>query len=264
MRPPGGAVATLPMYDWPETKDATDKLWSYLRDSLRASGLPAPDSLDRSRAPDDLWRDPMLLLGQTCGLPLINGLNDFVSVVGTPAYDIDCGAGCYYSAIVVRSDTDLYDVADLAATCLAFNARQSQSGMAALTYQLRGLPSQPEFFTRKIESGSHRRSIQLVASGEADVACIDAVSWQLALRHEPAAKSLRVLAETEPTPGLPFICATRDDWSVDRIHLAVVEAMAAVDQETCDRLLLAGFAQTGLSNYQIIGERLRQTADLVP
>ena len=37
-----GAGAALPMYDWPELTDATDRLWAALRDGLRAEGVAAP------------------------------------------------------------------------------------------------------------------------------------------------------------------------------------------------------------------------------
>lgn len=262
MRDSGRYVATLPMYDWPEVRAANDRFWTYLRDSLRSFGFPAPDALERAECDDNLWLDPGLVLGQTCGLPLVSGLAASVSVIGTPAYDIECGAGCYYSVVVVRKDSALTDIRDVMRTRLAYNSPTSQSGYGALAYYLLDQSCEGPVFSEKKVSGSHRQSLRLVAEGEADVAAIDAVSWQLALRHEPAAASLRVLAQTEPTPGLPFICAKHPGWSIDRMHLAVVEAMAALDAETSDELLLAGFAQTDLSDYSVIANWQQQTHDL--
>ena len=40
-------IAALPMYDWPELRAETDRLWATLRDGLRAVGVSAPDALDR-------------------------------------------------------------------------------------------------------------------------------------------------------------------------------------------------------------------------
>lgn len=259
MKTPGRYVAALPMYDWPEVRTATDTFWIHLRDSLRAFGFPAPDTLERGTGDEELWRNPGLVLSQSCGMPLVNGLDGTVSVVGTPAYDIECGAGCYYSVIVVHRDSAFESICDSVGKRLAYNGPNSQSGFGSLAYHLRDLGNNGPVFAQKTVTGSHRESLRLVAAGEADIAAIDAVSWQLALRHEAAAASLRVLAKTDPTPGLPMICAKHAGWSIDRMHLAIVEAMAALDADTSDRLLLTGFAQTGLSDYAVIAQRMEQT-----
>ncbi len=251
------------MYDWPEVRAANDNFWIHLRDSLREFGFPAPDALERDTGDDELWRNPGLVLSQSCGLPLINGLDRTVSVVGTPAYDIECGAGCYYSVIVVHNHSSLESISDCVGKRLAFNGPNSQSGFGALAYHLRDMSNNDPVFSQKTVSGSHRQSLRLVAAGKADIASIDAVSWQLASRHEPAASSLRVLAHTEPTPGLPMICAKHAGWSIDRMHLAIVEAMAALDADTSHSLLLTGFAQTELSDYAVVAQRMELTRHVV-
>ena len=38
-------VAGLPMYDWPEVRDAVDALWSAIVERLRANGIEAPNSV---------------------------------------------------------------------------------------------------------------------------------------------------------------------------------------------------------------------------
>ncbi len=57
-------------------------------------------------------------------------------------------------------------------------------------------------------TGSHRNSIRAVASGEAQLAAIDAQSWWLALAHEPAADEVRMAGRSVDVPGLPLITAT--------------------------------------------------------
>ncbi len=249
------AIAALPMYDWPELEDAHDVYWRALRKSLRNYRLPAPDALHRGTPDAELWQQRGLLLSQTCGLPLVRSLADSVNVIGTPAYDIDCGAGCYYSTIVVRKDFPAADLSALQGSRFTFNGHNSQSGYATLAYALRDLAGSEPYFLCRLQSGSHRQSIRNVATGVADVAAIDAVTWQIALRHEKAAQELRVLTTTEPTPGLPMICSKNKDWSTDQLHMAVVEAMATLDETTRDMLLLTGFAQTSLEDYAIIGQR---------
>ncbi|WP_419913401.1 phosphate/phosphite/phosphonate ABC transporter substrate-binding protein [Hoeflea sp.] len=251
----GAFVATLPMYDWPEVRAANDELWNCLRVSLRDHGFPAPERLERGEPADDLWRSRNLVLGQTCGLPFVRDLMQTVSVVGTPSYEIECGAGSYFSAIVVRNDSDIEDIADLKGRRLAYNSPCSQSGYAGLAYHLRDLAGDAPIFSEKIQSGSHRESVRMIAGDKADVAAIDAVAWRLAQRHEPAASGLRVLALTEPLPGLPMICARNNGWSVDRMHLAVVEAMATLEPDIADALLLNGFAPYSESDYSVIARR---------
>ncbi|WP_373084377.1 phosphate/phosphite/phosphonate ABC transporter substrate-binding protein [Sneathiella sp.] len=106
-----------------------------------------------------------------------------------------------------------------------------------------------------MKTGSHRKSIQAVADGTVDVAAIDAVSWELAKRHEPAAATLRVIKTTNPTPGLPYISARRSARDVDQIHLAVIDAMASLEESIREDLLLMGFAATQDTDYQIIKNR---------
>lgn len=246
------AVAALPMYDWPELRKETDQFWERLRDSLSCFGFPAPQSLDRNRPMESIWRDENLLLAQCCGLPYVTDLSDTVSLIGTPAYELDCGAGSYYSVVVVHADCDVTSMKDVAGLRLAYNSANSQSGYAALAYHLRQNGPSPNPFAESHCTGSHRASIISVAERQTDLAAIDAVTWKIARRHERATENLRVLAVTEPTPGLPFICANSRNRRVDRIHLAVVEAMASLDEDCRQALLLSGFAPTLPSDYDII------------
>src|SRR5690606_24608272 len=70
--PGGGAVTgavSLPMYDWPEIREATDQLWRAIRRQLADRGIDAPATLQRQGDPEAMWRDRVLLLSQTCGYP---------------------------------------------------------------------------------------------------------------------------------------------------------------------------------------------------
>ncbi|MBX3580770.1 MAG: PhnD/SsuA/transferrin family substrate-binding protein [Rhizobiaceae bacterium] len=130
-------IAALPMYDWPETREAVDAQWAKIRANLLAEGIEAPQHLVRRNAdmpavpggildrsgkviapdpatlpPDDLdlptlWRHPKLLFGQTCWGPMMQELLFLdVAVLDQPDYsDVLGGAGTRYrSAIVMRRD----------------------------------------------------------------------------------------------------------------------------------------------------------------
>jgi len=250
-------LVALPMYDWPEIRSETDQFYSLLRDSLLDRGFTPPGQLDRATDLMTLWTSPNLLLAQTCGMPLVTRLSERVSVVGTPAYDIDCSAGQYFSVLVVHRDSPVRELSDLYGGRFACNDTGSQSGFAApMHHLLKQVPTVPASVKRRL-TGGHRASIQRVARGEANFAAIDAVTWAHARRHEPAAEHLRVLTRTLPTPGLPVITAQRPAREVHRLYLAVVDAMAALNEPVRDALLLLGFSQTRLRDYRIIERRYR-------
>ena len=196
------AVAALGMYDWPEVADATNAFWSCWRDHIRRRGLEAPEILDRGRSLEDIWRDPNLLAAQTCGAPFVDGLIGVVDLIATPVYDAEgCEGTFYVSWIVAGAGSSDRDLAEVAAAPTAVNSRGSYSGWVALL----GVAPEPQ---NVILTGSHRESARAVASGEAEFAALDAVSYRLLRRHEPeTAAKLRLVAKTKPAPGLPYVTA---------------------------------------------------------
>jgi len=226
-----GPVASLPMYDWPEVRWANDALWAAIRDRLRAAGIDAPDTLDRERPSGEVWRDPALVLSQTCGYPYATALRGHVRIVGTSAYEAEGCAGPFYSSVLVaRANRDAGALAAFRGERFAFNSRDSLSGYVVLrqAMQAEGLADSA---VRWVETGSHRGSVLAVAEGRADLAAIDAVCWALATRREPdAAARLRVIATTPLRPGLPLITAGhRGDAGAEAIRAAVSDALRSPD-----------------------------------
>ena len=148
----------------------------------------------------------------------------------------DCPPGHYRSRVVVRGEDDARGLEGLRGRTLAINGADSQSGAGSIRRMLAALP-QP-FFARVVETGAHRESMRAVAEGRADAAAIDAVSWELALRHEPAARRLRIVASTPETPGLPFI--TRRGGPVEALRGAPSDAVEAVGPALREAILLRG------------------------
>jgi len=218
-----GLNAALPMYDWPECQREVDSQWVVIRDQLRAAGIDAPDGLTRDFDDiHDLWRRPNLLLAQTCWGPMEHGLASHVSVVGQQNYDgIEGGAGELYSSAIVmrRTNSDIEAVPGpisgrallplslLQGRRLAYNSGDSMSGIVGLNRDLAALGESLAIFSQRLISGGHRKSIQAVADGAADVAAIDCMSWALAQQYEPAAKELAVVGWTARRKGLPFVTA---------------------------------------------------------
>ncbi len=162
-------LAALPMYDWPEIADATDRLWAAIRDSLRAAGVAAPEALDRSLGIVEGWTHPHLVLGQTCGLPLVRDLAGKVTLIGAADYAVPgCPPGWYRSVVVVRDDDRRSALADFRGARLAVNGFDSQSGWGSILHHAAPLAREGRFFGEVVVSGAHAVSVSLVVEGEAD------------------------------------------------------------------------------------------------
>jgi ABC-type phosphate/phosphonate transport system substrate-binding protein len=242
------------MYDWPEVAAATDRLWATIRAALAAEGVPAPERLSRGLDLMAGWTDPGLVLGQTCGLPLVRELAGRVTLIGAADYGVPgCPPGWYRSAVVVRGDDPRADLAAYRGARLAVNGRDSQSGWGAILHHVAPLGS-GRFFSEIRITGAHATSVKSLAEGSADIAAIDVVSWRLARRFRPESGRLRVLMLTEPTPGLPLIAALGTDPAQHRRALAA--ALAGLDRATREALEIGGFVPLEPADYAVIGERL--------
>ncbi len=224
--------ATLPMYDWPEVRSANDAFWASVRRHLATAGIDAPVALSRAEDLAADWSAPDLVLGQTCGYPFVLGLCGSSEVVARPTYSAEgCGPGTYRSAFVVRRGAGGDGLANLRGARVAVNDWQSQSGFNALAHAIAGLPaSDGPFFSRAMVTGGHRMSARAVASGAANIAAIDCVSWELFRRFEPeAAAALEVAGWSAECPALPFITAPAE--ASRRSALVAALAAACAEQE---------------------------------
>jgi ABC-type phosphate/phosphonate transport system substrate-binding protein len=249
------ALASLPMYDWPELQAANDRLWSVLAGQLEARGVDAPQRLTRGADLDAVWTSPALLLAQTCGYPLTTRLAGRVQLVATPRYGAPgCDGPLRRSAIVVAAGSAVQRLSELRGTRCALNDPTSDSGMNLLRGAIAPLADKASFFSEVVHTGSHRASAEAVAQGEAEVAAIDAVSFAHLGRLQPAvAQGLRVLDWTAATPGLPLITAA--GATAQTLHaLRAALAAAASDPNlaaTRETLLLRGFSVLPIRRYQL-------------
>ena len=239
--------ASLPMYDLPEIRDCTDRLWTAIAEELRKGGVAdVPDRLERPADHHDAWRPPDLLLSQSCGYPVATALRARVRVVATPHYAAPgCEGPRYSSAVVVRASSAVAALDALRGAVCAFNSRDSQSGYNAFRAALAPIAGGRPFFSNAIETGAHIASIEAVRDGRADVCAVDCVTWALLARHRPPASSgLRVLCFTEPVHGLPFVTAGDCPEAVlETIRGALARAFTRPDlAETRAALLLTGLS----------------------
>jgi len=238
-------IASLPMYATPLTAGADARFWGLVRDALRAQGHVAPDSL--TLAPPDLmahWRDPALVLSQTCGLPFRAMLKDDVQLVGTPDFGIEgCPPGYYRSVVIARQDDARDALADYRLARFAYNDPMSQSGWAALALEAPEVLQGPRLCT-----GSHRASALAVRQGDADFATVDAVTFRHLLTASEAT-GLKIIHGTQATPGLPYI--TAESGPADALFTAISQAIAALSKADRTALHLKALIAIPPSAYDL-------------
>lgn len=250
-------LVTLPMYDLPELRPATDAWWTGLAGHLRGHGVTGvPDTLTRGTDPHDAWLSPDLLLGQTCGYPLTHALAGRVQYVATPCYAAPGCDGPYYrSAVIVGADSGAGDLAALRGTVCAVNATDSQSGYNVLRRMVADVANGAPFFSDVLVTGGHRASVAAVADGRANVAAIDCVTLALLERAAPMERNgVRILAWSAPAPDLPYITAAgADDGTVEALRRALRDAVAEESlREVRDALGLTDFVVLGDAAYDAV------------
>jgi len=254
---PAEFVASLPMYDLPEVREATDELWRALAASLRRRGIDAPGTLTRDEADlDTAWSAPNLLLSQTCGYPLVTALSGQVAIVATPSYAAPgCEGAFHRAAIVVRAASPARSLPDLKGRICAVNSPTSNTGMNLFRAEVAEIAGGQRFFDGVVQTGSHLASVEHVAGGGADVASIDAVTLEMLRRHRPdLTRAVRVLTWTAASPGLPLI--TSRTWDADlrqALRLGLADVAADPDLRSVrETLLLNGFVQLPQADYGVV------------
>ena len=260
-------IAALPMYDFPELREAHDTLWAALAEALVASGVDGvPKGLTRGLDHHEVWRHPSLLFGQACEYPVAKSFRDRLTLVATPRYSaLGCEGALYRSAIVVRVHDSAESLGELRNRRCAINDPDSNSGMNLLRATLAPLTGGARFFESVRISGSHRRSVQMVAANEADVAAIDGVTFAHLQRLHPAlAAKVRVLCWSPRTPSLPFVTARlTGETTLEslRSSLAAVFADSTLT-EVRERLLLDGVDLAPDDSFSHVLRLERDAADL--
>lgn len=151
---------TFPMYAI--HRQQTQALWQAVQSLLDERGVMVagdPPAAD----PGDLlahWRQPTLLLSQTCGYPLVTQLPE-VQTVGCFHYAAPgCEGRRYRSLLVVREADSHRMLGDFFGRRAVCNAEHSQSGYNVLRKMVAPLSREGRFFSAVMFSGSHRQSLR--------------------------------------------------------------------------------------------------------
>ncbi|CAD7850653.1 MAG: hypothetical protein [Olavius algarvensis Gamma 3 endosymbiont] len=205
---------------------------------------------------ESLLRDPGLLIGHTCGYPLMTGLQDAVMPFCAPCFEVPGAIGKLYSSLfIVPADSSLESLQQCCGGIVAINDANSNSGMNVLRYALAKLKAGPGYFSDVLMTGGHLASLEAVAANRAQLAAIDCVSYQLLTARNPGLDhAIRVIGFSEPTCGLPLVVA-RAQYSRQQCN-SYLEALNQALRQTADEvkqtLYLDRFESAELDDYRSI------------
>lgn len=174
-------------------------------DSSRSG--PAPD--------DDPFTNGRFDLGWVCSTSFVDlslrSEDPSVQLVGVawvPADVRSAGLPVYFSDLVVRPDSSVTSLEDLAGLRIGCNDPISLSGHHALRFEISNRGGDPDDFAHLVFTGGHDRSIEMVASGDLDAAVVDSVVRTRRARAEPDVAALRVVDAFGPWPVQPLVAST--------------------------------------------------------
>ncbi len=207
---------------------------------------------------ETVLRDPDLLIGHTCGYPLMTRLRDAVLPFCLPCFDVSGVNGKLYSSqFIVPAESDIESLQQCRGKVVAINNADSNSGMNVLRYALAKIGASPGYFSEVVISGEHLASLEAVAANQAQLAAIDCVTYQLIVDQNPQLVSkLRVIGYSEKTCGLPFVMPASQYNEIRCQHYlnALNHALQQLPTETAKILHLDRFESVTLDDYQSIVE----------
>ena len=229
-------IASLPWYDFPSSRSHLDSVYRLIQQQLARKGVDGkllPEQLDRQTLLQEQWSNKSLILSQCCGPDLCSPAGRALKVIARPVFNtLDCQPGYYFSHIVTRSK-NLSDTPNI-----VVNSNTSYSGCTAL---LNWLKKTGRSYKHYQVSNSHQGSINRLLSGEADVAAIDAYSWQF-IEHD----GLQIIDRSETALAPPFVC--HNECDID--HRTLASALELSFREKGAPLHLTKIASADNQLYQ--------------
>jgi ABC-type phosphate/phosphonate transport system substrate-binding protein len=241
------------MYPFAELRGAWNTLYESVAASVAHLFVDVPAELDWTVGAHESWVSPNLSLSQSCGWPLVTVLKSRVAVLGTFAHLIDGESSHLYRSVIVARESA--PLSALVGGRVAINSHDSLSGCISL--QTAAGVATGEWPGTVLITGSHLASIDAVREGRADVASIDALTWEYQRRVEAhRLDDLVVVGRGPRVPCLPLIIGRHenDDHAVQMRVQAWRSALNNAMTEpalrsTRDTLLISGFVPLDLRDY---------------
>jgi ABC-type phosphate/phosphonate transport system substrate-binding protein len=260
-------IASLPMYNLAEMKEANLAFWIALRRRLGNRGVNVEDVVflpDSPAIPED--SGPEQFFTQMCGFPLFKRHRGEYRMLASPVYDFDgCDRATHRAFFMVRAAEPAKGLIDMQGRIFGCNSLHSNSGMNLPRLEIAKLAAERPFFSAVKITGAHATSLDWLADGRIDLCSVDCVTWGLIRRYRPdAANCFRILAHTTSSPTLPFVTSARTPEPISvQMKLALQDmiddpAMLGTKQA----LGLTGLLASDLAEYEGIAGFERQAERL--
>ena len=172
------------------------------------------------------------------------------------------GRPIYFGDLVTLSDSGIVSFEDIGGRTVGCNDEVSLSGNYALTFALedRGLPHD---FARRVMTGGHHTSLDMLLDGAIDVALIDSVVRTGRARSDERIANLRIIERLGPWPVQPLVArstmSAKDIASVRRLLLEAVDRPeVAAELEAACLVTLVGVGSDHYRDVSAAMERLRR------
>jgi ABC-type phosphate/phosphonate transport system substrate-binding protein len=228
---------SLPMYDFPEVHTSTKAILDALSEAFSKLGDSSQAAFPESSIHADLmrmWKDDSTLFSQSCGLPFVEDLHDYVDIVATLKWSgISDERGLYRTVIVAREELGVASLGDVGGLQPVITNTQSLSGWCSLGVALSDIGADSSYVLPYVESEGHAKSLQFLQDKRADFASIDPGTFQLLQRHRPAlTHGLRVIGNGPLVPATPM--------HVSKVRTSEFRALQNAVLEVFSRPELAG------------------------
>jgi ABC-type phosphate/phosphonate transport system substrate-binding protein len=194
-----------------------------------------------------------VITAHTCGYPYVKRWIKTHDLIAAPVFD---APGCdqekaqYSSWFIARADHPRESLHQFRNMRVAINSEHSNSGMNVLRYAISQIHPDGHFFSERIFTGGHQQSMIAVASGDADLAAVDAVSYALICALSPdLCAALKIVGQSELTTGLPFVCAKKSGVNRKDLSIAMDRAVKNMDPDARKLLRLKGFKSVNVNDY---------------
>ena len=174
-----------------------------------------------------ILHDNPTALAWTCGAPYVeDSMEDGQQLVAVPLYK---NLPTYRSFIVSRKDDKAKELCDFQSKIFAYSDPRSNSGFVAPAAELKknGYDINT-FFSTKIDTGIHERSIEAIYRGVADVGAIDEYVWdEYTKMHPYIQERLHVIEKIGPFAFTPIVAGRGvNTLTIEKLQKALVEMSA--------------------------------------
>lgn len=261
---------SLPMYDFAELQTATRAVLGAIVTEARKLGDDAQvceTDVSNHAALLALWGGDEMYISHSCGQPYMEKLQKNVDVLGTFLWrDVSDNRGNYRSVIVVRGDFPASQPGELGGAQPVINNPQSLSGWCSLGVALSEVFSEANFVRPYLVSGGHVGSLQMLQDGVADVASIDAATYQILSRVRPnLVRGLRVIGSGPLVPATPLIASKARKSQLADLRAALHRVVA--DPHLADEMAaigIVGFVDRDGADYEMVGDLIALAETVLP